>query len=72
MIDSNFSCLSLEDRKILRQKVFELLESYGVKLDPHPQMFKLLKSADLVVDEDNNNIKFPKSILEELIKKAPK
>ena len=64
MIDSNFSYLSLEHRKMLRQKVFELLESHGVKLDPHPEMFKILKSAGLEVDEGNNNVKFSKSISE--------
>jgi trimethylamine:corrinoid methyltransferase-like protein len=72
MIDSNFSYLSTEHRKTLRQKVFKLLESYGVKLDPHPEMFKILKSADLKVDEDHNSVKFPQSILEELLEKAPK
>ena len=72
MIDSNFSYLNTEHRKTLRQKVFKLLESYGVKLDPHPEMFKILKSADLKVDEDNNSVKFPQSILEELLEKAPK
>jgi len=71
MIDSNFLYLSPEQRKILREKVFKLLESYGVKLDPHPQMLKILKTADLVVDEDQHSIKFPKSILEKLIEKAP-
>jgi len=72
MIDSNFLYLSPEQCKMLREKVFELLESYGVKLDPHPQMFKNLKKANLEVDEDNQIVKFPKPILEKLIRKAPK
>ncbi len=72
MIDSNFLYLNPEQRKMLKEKVFELLESYGVKLDPHPQMFKILQEADLAVDEDNHSVKFPKSILEKLIEKAPK
>ena len=72
MIHSNFLYLSPEQRKMLRQKVFELLESHGVKLDPHPQMLKYLKNANIEVNEDNHNVKFPKSILEELIEKAPK
>ena len=37
MIDSNFLYLSPEQHKMLREKVFKLLQSYGVKLDPHPQ-----------------------------------
>ena len=72
MIDSNFLYLSPEQRKILREKVFALLESHGVKLDPHPEMLKYLKNANIEVNEDNNNVKFPKSILETLIEKAPK
>ncbi|MGD2023463.1 MAG: trimethylamine methyltransferase family protein, partial [Desulfobacterales bacterium] len=72
MIDSKFSYLRLEHGKMMRQKVFELLESYGVKLDPHPEMFKILKSAGLEINSENNSLKFPKSILEELLEKAPK
>jgi trimethylamine:corrinoid methyltransferase-like protein len=72
LIDSNFLYLKPEQRKMLREKVFKLLESYGVRLDPHPQMFKILKTADLEVNEDQHSIKFPKSILEKLIEKAPK
>ena len=72
MIDSNFFYLSLEQRKTLRKKIFKLLESCGVKLDPHPEMFKNLKNANLQVDEVNGSVRFPKPILEELLKKAPK
>ena len=72
MINSNFFYLTPEERGMLREKVFVLLESYGVNLDPHPQMFKNLKNANLVIDEDNHNVKFPKSILEKLIENAPK
>jgi trimethylamine:corrinoid methyltransferase-like protein len=72
MIDSNFLYLSPKQSKMLSEKVFELLESYGVKLDPHPQMFKILQEANLAVDADNHTVKFPKSILEKLIEKAPK
>jgi trimethylamine:corrinoid methyltransferase-like protein len=72
MINSNFFYLSSEEHKILRKKVFELLESHGVKLDPHPQMFEKLKNANLVVDDDNHTVKFPKSILKKLIENTPK
>jgi len=57
---------------MLKKKVFKLLESYGVKLDPHPEMFKNLKNANLQVDEANCIVRFPSRILEELLKKAPK
>jgi trimethylamine--corrinoid protein Co-methyltransferase len=72
MVDSNFFYLSPDQLKILRKKVFELLGSYGVKLDPHPEMLKNLKNANLEVDEINGGVKFPKSILEEILEKAPK
>jgi trimethylamine:corrinoid methyltransferase-like protein len=72
MIDSNFHFLSPEQRKVLRERVFTLLESYGVKLDPHPQMFKALQEANLVIDEEHHSVKFPKLILEKLIENAPK
>ncbi|NNL76291.1 MAG: hypothetical protein HKO68_08150 [Desulfobacterales bacterium] len=72
MIYSNFSYLSSGQRKTLRKKVFKLLESYGVKLDLHPQMFKYLQKANLQVDEANGIICFPSPILEKLIEKAPK
>jgi trimethylamine:corrinoid methyltransferase-like protein len=72
MIFSNFLYLSLEQRKLLRKKVFKLLESYGVKLDPHPEMFRKLKNANLQVDEVNRIVCFPSRILEKLLQKAPK
>ena len=72
MIYSNFSYLSPEQRKTLGKKAFELLESYGVKLDQHPQMFKYLKKANLQVDEVNGIVCFPSPILEKFLKKAPK
>jgi trimethylamine:corrinoid methyltransferase-like protein len=67
MIHSNFFYLSSQERKILREKVFVLLESYGVKLDPHPRMFENLKNANMVIDKDNHIVKFPKSILQKII-----
>jgi trimethylamine:corrinoid methyltransferase-like protein len=72
MISTNFSYLNAEQCKTMRKRVFQFLESYGVKLDPHPQMFKYLRDANLQIDEANGIIRFPSSILEELIKKAPK
>jgi hypothetical protein len=35
------------------KKVFQLLESYGVKSDPHPQMFKYLRDSNLRIVEAN-------------------
>jgi trimethylamine:corrinoid methyltransferase-like protein len=70
MIFSNFLYLSIEQRKLLREKVFKLLESYGVKLDLHPQIFKKLKNANLQVDEVNRIVRFPSRILEKLLQKG--
>ena len=72
MIQTKFLYLTPEQSKLLKEKAFELLESHGVKLDPHPQMFENLKSAGLEVDENLNTVKFPKAILDKLIDKAPK
>jgi trimethylamine:corrinoid methyltransferase-like protein len=72
MNNSNFCYLSSEEREILREKVFVLLESYGVKLDPHSRMLEKLKHANLVIDEGTHTVKFPKSILEKLIENTPK
>ena len=72
MVFSNLLYLSIEQRKLFREKVFSLLETYGVKLDPHPEMFKKLKSANLQVDEVNGMVRFPSRILEELLQQAPK
>ena len=59
MIFSNFLYLSIEQRKLLRKKVFKLLESYGVKLDPHPEMFKNLKNANLQEHRSRGPLKYP-------------
>jgi trimethylamine:corrinoid methyltransferase-like protein len=72
MIQTKFLYLTPEQSKMLKEKAFELLESHGVKLDPHPQMFENLKSAGLEVDENLNTVKFPKAILDKLIDNAPK
>ena len=45
MIETNFLYLSRKQCSILKERVFELLESHGVKLDPHPQMFANLERA---------------------------
>ncbi len=71
MISSNFRYLNSEQREMLKEKVFKLLESHGVKLDPHPQMLKHLKNANLVVDEVNGIVRFPSGILEKLVSQAP-
>ena len=72
MMETNFLYLSRKQCSILKEKVFELLESHGVKLDPHPQMFENLERASLKVDENQNTVRFPKAILEKLVENAPK
>ncbi len=71
MTYSSFNYLSSAQRKMLREKVFTLLESHGIKLDPHPHMLKNLKNANLKVDEVKGIVRFPSRILEKLLAEAP-
>lgn len=72
MLSSKFCYLNAEQCNILREKVFTLLESHGVKCDPHPQMFTYLKDADLLVDDVNGIVRFPAGVLEDLLAQAPR
>ena len=72
MVGSNFSFLDSESVNDLRNRVFDLLENHGVKLDQHPEMFKILKDAGVQVDSDAGVVKFPRSIMENFIEQAPK
>lgn len=49
MIDPYFSRISGEQIQLLRVKVFDLLESHGVMLDGHPEMFN--KEMSLSIKE---------------------
>jgi len=72
MIGSKLSFFTLEQVQAMREKVLELLEDHGVKLDPHPKMFEILTAAGVKVDTETNMVRFPKSVMEGFIDQAPK
>lgn len=72
MAASNFSFFTPENVNYLRDKVFDFLEHHGVKLDLHPEMFKILKNAGVQVDTDTGLVRFPRPIMEKFVEQAPK
>jgi trimethylamine--corrinoid protein Co-methyltransferase len=72
MTGTNFSFLTPVQVDLLRDKVFDLLETYGVKLDQHPEMFKVLANAGAKVDAERGMVRFPRALMDEFIEKAPK
>jgi trimethylamine--corrinoid protein Co-methyltransferase len=56
---------------LLKNKVFELLEKRGVKMNHQPVM-KLLEKQGAKVDFDSDIVLFPRQFMEEQIKKAPR
>jgi len=71
LLSSRVAYFSQDKLEILQQRVFELLEKRGVKMD-HPEVLKLLAKAGAMVDFDTQMVRFPKSFMEEQISKAPK
>jgi len=55
----------------LKEKIFELLEKRGVKMN-HKKVMTLLHDAGAKVDFDGEIVHFPRAFLEEQIEKAPK
>ena len=72
MVGSKFSFFTSKQVNYLRDKVFDLLEHHGVKLDSHPEMQSLLIDAGVKVDKDTGLIKFPRPVMENFIAQAPK
>lgn len=72
MVGHTFSFFTSSQIEMLRDKVLELLQTQGVKLDPHPQMFKALADAGANVDTGGGMVRFPKPVMERLLKQAPK
>ena len=71
LLSSRIAYFSQDKLELLQERVFELLENRGVKMD-HPEVMKLLGEAGAAVDFDTQMVRFPKSFMEEQIKKAPK
>ncbi len=72
MVGSLFSFFAQEDMTYCREKVLDLLELYGVKLDPHPELFSILTDKGVQVDKNTGMVKFPKTVMEKFIEQAPK
>jgi trimethylamine---corrinoid protein Co-methyltransferase len=55
----------------LREKVFELLSVKGVTMD-HPPVLKLLSDAGAQVDFSTKQVRFPRQLVEDALKRTPK
>jgi len=71
MIGSRFSYLTDEQTNLMKDRVFDLLAGYGVKLDPHPEMFDFLEEVGTEVDRYNGFVKFPRKVMKGLLALAP-
>ena len=71
MLSSRIAYFSQDKLEVMRERVFELLEQHGVKMD-HPEVLKLLDKAGAKVDFDSQMVRFSKRLLEEQISNAPK
>jgi trimethylamine:corrinoid methyltransferase-like protein len=71
MIGSKFSYLNDEQTGLMKGRVFDLLAGYGVKLDPHPELFDLLAKSGVEVDHGSGMVKFPHRVLKDLLAQAP-
>ena len=71
MIASKFNYLTDDQTGLMKDRVFDLLAEYGVKLDLHPELFDLLAKTGAEVDRESGMVKFPRKILTELLDLAP-
>jgi len=67
-----FSFFNKENVKLMRDKVFALLEGQGVILDQHPEMFERLADAGVKVDTATGMVRFPRPVMEGFIDQTPK
>jgi len=55
----------------MKDRVFDLLAGYGVKLDPHPELFDCLTEAGADVDRESGMVRFPRRVMKDLLALAP-
>lgn len=67
-----FSYFSDSDIEVLKGQVFRLLAEDGVKLDPHPALFPLLRKAGYDLDEASGMMKIPVDRMKAALEQAPK
>lgn len=71
LVNSRIAYFTQNDLELMRERVFELLELRGVKID-HPVMLNLLAAAGAKADVDTQRVCFPKTLVEDMIKLVPK
>jgi trimethylamine:corrinoid methyltransferase-like protein len=71
MIGSKFNYLTDDQTGLMKGRVFDLLAGYGVKLDPHPELFDCLAGAGAEVDREIGTVKFPHQVMKDLLALAP-
>ena len=67
-----FSYFSAPEIEKLKTEVFRVLAEDGVKLDPHPELFPLLKKAGYQLDESSGLLKIPTDRMKAALEAAPK
>lgn len=72
MIGTKFSFFTPDQIELLKERVFLLLGEFGVKLDPHEEMFDLLSKAGARVDRSTGMVCFPKAVLEKALEQTPR
>ncbi|MEN6414435.1 MAG: trimethylamine methyltransferase family protein [Veillonellales bacterium] len=63
--------LSKDEINTMKGKIETILSAKGVTID-HPKVLKLLENAGAEVDAETGNVKFPKPIIDEALKRVPK
>ena len=71
MTHLHFSFYQPGQVEILKETVLNLLEDQGMKLDHHPELFKILISQGIQIDTDTGHARFPKNVMEKLLAAAP-
>jgi len=66
-----FSILNEEDKKLCHEESLKILEITGVRLESKIAL-DMLKSKGCIVDEAKSMVKFPRNLVEEAIKTAPR
>ncbi len=66
MLNSRIRFFTQDQSKLMKTRVFELLEQRGVKMD-HPGVLKRLHKAGAKVDFDSKTVRFPQTFLENQI-----
>jgi len=71
MIGSKFNYLTDEQTGLMKDRVFDLLAGYGVKLDLHTELFDLLEGVGAEVDRESGMVRLPRQVMKELLALAP-